>query len=94
MLFTALFWVALVMAALSWLIFLDQTYRISGRPKIQTPAGAAADIRREGIDPAKVAEEIAKLAATFGKVGIGPTSAALSVLYLIIALIAAGLGKL
>ena len=89
----AIFWVALVLAAISWLIFFDQLYRITGKPSISATA-SSGELRREGLDAASLLTAAGNVAAAFGKVGAGPTAATLSALYMIVALVAASLGKL
>ena len=42
--FEAIFWVALIMAAISWLMFLDQVYHVTGLPKVSIERKAGADI--------------------------------------------------
>jgi hypothetical protein len=82
-------WVALIMSALNWLMFVLLTI-IDMRQSQKRPR----DEQQAGItDAAKIAEATGSLAGAFKKAGAAPTAAAMSVLCLLIALIAAGVAK-
>jgi len=82
-------WVALILGALNWLMFVLLT--IIDMRKFQN---LPRDVQQAGItDAAKIAEATGSLAGAFKKAGAAPTAAAMSVLFLLIALIAAGVGK-
>ncbi|HEY2135519.1 MAG TPA: hypothetical protein VGH49_06500 [Xanthobacteraceae bacterium] len=93
MLATALFWVSLGMSVISFIVFVV----LSTRPPpsaASTAGGAAAVERQAGLsDVAKLAEAIAKLVDAFAKAKPSAAAAACSVIFLLIALAAAGIDK-
>jgi hypothetical protein len=96
-------WFAIVMSAVNWLLFFLLTL-LSDLPQLRrlfdkmlSPSTEKGEVQRDqlqsGIDPTKIAAATGSLAGAFKKAGPAPTAAALSVLYLLIAVIAAGVGK-
>jgi hypothetical protein len=96
--------VSLVLSVLSWALFvlitfwkdlpeLTQVLRHALNPP-PAPAGMGAVVPHAAIDPSKVAAATGTLAGAFKKAGPAPTAAAMSVIFLLIAAIAAGVGKI
>lgn len=95
---------SLVMCVLNWLLFVGITL-IEDLPELRkvinaltsppsSPGGIGVTVTHSGIDPAKLAAAIGSLAGAFKKAGAAPTAAALSVLFLLAALAAAGIAKI
>lgn len=82
---------ALIMSALNWLMFVVLIFQEMLKP---SKAGAARDMQQASLgDAAKIAEATGSLAGAFKKAGAAPTAAAMSVLFLLMGLIAAGVAK-
>ena len=97
-------WFALVMCIANWIMFVLLTL-LSDLPELKevvkkllapppTPGGMGTTVTHAAIDPAKLAAATGSLAGAFKKAGAAPTSAALSVLFLLIAVLAAGADKI
>jgi hypothetical protein len=97
---------SLVLCVLNWLLFLVITLymdipelkavvaALKAPPSPGTGAGAGLTVQQSSIDPVKLAAATGNLAGAFKKAGSAPTAAALSVLFLLVALAAAAAGKL
>jgi hypothetical protein len=100
----AIGWISLILSVLNWLLFLGITFAhdlpqlrevvaaFVQRPTQPTP-GMGVTVQQAAIDPVKLASVTGNLAGAFKKAGPAPTAAALSVMFLIVALIAAGVAK-
>jgi hypothetical protein len=92
MLTTALFWVSLGMSVVSFVVFVVLSARTP--PAAPPPGGAGAMERQAGLsDVAKLAEAIAKLVDAFAKAKPSAAAATCSVIFLLVALAAAGIDK-
>jgi hypothetical protein len=95
---------AAVMCGLNWLLFVALTV-YADLPELKKvldsltrpgpPAtGMGATVTHAAIDPTKLAAATGALAGAFKKAGAAPTAAALSVLFILIAALAAGIDKI
>jgi hypothetical protein len=96
--------VSLIMCIINWLLFVGITF-IKDFPDLKSvldalkapPPSARTEmgltVQQSAIDPTKLAAATGSLAGAFKKAGAAPTAAALSVLFLLIALAAAGVDK-
>jgi hypothetical protein len=96
---------ALVLCAANWLLFVGITFlkdlpelksvidALKAPPPSAQGAGMGVTVQQSTIDPVKLAAATGTLAGAFKKAGPAPTAAALSVLFLLIALAAAAAGK-
>jgi hypothetical protein len=95
--------VSLVLCIANWLLFVFITF-VKDLPELKTilnvlmtpppaPGGIGVTVQQAGIDATKLAAATGTLAGAFKKAGPAPTAAALSVLFLLIALGAAAAGK-
>jgi hypothetical protein len=97
---------SLVMCAVNWLLFVGITFQrdlpdlkkivdaLTTPPASATTSGMGLTVQQSAIDPVKLASATGSLAGAFKKAGPAPTAAALSVLFLLVALAAAGIEKL
>jgi hypothetical protein len=97
-------WFALVMSAVNWLTFLLLTL-LADLPQLKRAfnwwlaplskpeEGKTRHEVQSGVDPSKIAAATGALAGAFKKAGAAPTAAAMSVIFALIALTAAGVGK-
>jgi hypothetical protein len=98
-------WFSLGMCLSNWLLFVVITVVVD-LPQLKalldalrsssssSPPGMGLTVQQAAIDPVKLASVTGSLAGAFKKAGPAPTAAALSVLFLIAALIAAGVDKI
>ncbi len=95
---------ALILCVLNWLLFVGITL-LKDLPDLKRaldallhapphPDGAGLVKPHTAVDPVELAKATGNLAAAFKKAGPAPTAAALSVLFLLVALAAAGLGRI
>jgi hypothetical protein len=94
---------SLVMCIVNWLLFVGITFwtdlpdlkAILRALKTPPPSGqgAGVTVQQSAIDPIKLAAATGNLAGAFKKAGPAPTAAALSVLFLLVALAAAAANK-
>ena len=83
-----LFWVSLVICAISFLLFLFQCIaQVIIRPKHVGGADAAVP---QGLDPADMLEKVGEVVQAFGKAGPLATSAVLCVFFSLMSLITSG----
>ena len=98
---------SLVMCAINWLLFvaivvhrdlpeLRELFErlIEPPPSGSTAPGMGLTVQHSAVDPAKIATATGTLAGAFKKAGPAPTAAAMSIMFLLVALIAAGVEKL
>ena len=96
--------VCLVLSVLNWVVFLLITLR-KDMPDLDKmlkallhppPAtgGMGVVVQQSAIDPVKLAAATGSLAGAFKKAGAAPTTAALAVFFMLLAVIAAGADKL
>jgi hypothetical protein len=97
---------SLLMCILNWLLFVGITLW-TDIPELKAVlaalkappspgsgvAGAGVTVQQSSLDPIKLAAATGNLAGAFKKAGSAPTAAALSVLFLLVALAAAAAGK-
>ena len=95
---------SLVMCILNWGLFvaitlwtdipeLKAVVAALTRPPSAGSGGAGVTVQQSAVDPVKLAAATGNLAGAFKKAGSAPTAAALSVLFLLVALAAAAVGK-
>ncbi len=102
---TIVAWIALILSALNWLLFVGLTV-MSDLPQLRRLLNAmlsTATARQEAplertelqaaIDPTKIAAATGSLAGAFKKAGAAPTAAAMSLMFFLFALVAAGVNK-
>jgi hypothetical protein len=85
--------VSLIMSIICFLVFLLQTYlfrRPAAAPAVVETLDAA---RRQGVDPAKIAEAFAKLADSLAKAGPLVSSLVGAMFFMLVAVLALELGK-
>jgi hypothetical protein len=99
-------WVSLILCILNWLLFLGLTFlndmpelkrvvdALVNPPPAPAPSGLGVTVQHAAVDPVKLASATGSLAGAFKKAGPAPTAAALSVMFMLVALIAAGVEKL
>src|SRR5690349_626039 len=94
--------ISLVMCIVNWFVFVGITFAkdlpeltaVLEAVKRPPPAGGmGVTVQQSAIDPVKLAAATGSLAGAFKKAGPAPTAAALSVLFLLVAVAAAGIEK-
>jgi hypothetical protein len=92
---------ALVYSGLNWLLFVALTF-LNDIPALERLVRKISETREkvglahtelQSVDPNKLLQSAGSLAGAFKKAGASPTAAAMSVFGLVVAGVAAGLGK-
>jgi hypothetical protein len=91
---TNIVWFSLVMSALSWFLFVYVAIWFD-LPRLREATAPGGPLTRTemhaGVD--EVAKATGTLAGAFKAAGVAPTAAAMSVLFMLLALVAAGIAK-
>ena len=96
--------VSLILSIANWAVFvfitfaedipqLKQLFESLTNPPASQPGGIGVTVQQSAFDPSKLTAATGSLAGAFKKAGSGPTAAAMSVMFLLLALVAAGVGK-